>query len=369
MFSRLKIRSNEIRNRLTRITENEPLSLLSTVLIIFLDLFVLVNLFNGLDNQSKQLTSPGEFIPYVCRDIVIDKNWVDENKISELSNLVLKDQRSYWELDLDNEAKHPICEDLYVKIKAMKGNKSLITYFDERDKLVKRYNSYDDYQKQINSTAREILNDIAAVDQKINALGEVNEFWTMIGKKSALSETLTKDLQVINFTYPVKRLAVRILFLIPVFVLLLLWNSRSMKRNRNLQAFVSSHLIIISLIPAFFELCQAVFDIIPHKIFRKLIEILEACNLIAIWYYVLIILAIFVSLLLIFFLQKKVFTREKLMRRRLEKKKCVDCGRPLSSQPAFCPFCGSAQKVICKNCNQDTFRGAAHCTQCGKEPF
>jgi len=107
IFSQLKMRSNEISNRLTRITENEPLSLLSIVLIVFLDLFVLVNLFVGLNNQTKQLTSPDEYIPNVCREIIIDKNWVEENKMSELSNLILREQRSYWELEPDKKRSTP----------------------------------------------------------------------------------------------------------------------------------------------------------------------------------------------------------------------------------------------------------------------
>jgi hypothetical protein len=368
IFSQIKIRSNEIGNRLTRITESEPLSLLSIVLIVLLDLFVLVNLFIGLNDQTKQLTSPDEYVPNVCREIIIDKNWVEENKMSELSNLILPEQRSYWELEPDKNEKHPICKDLDVKIRDMKSNKRLISYFDERDKLFKQYNSYDDYQKQIDPAVDKILTDIKDIDGKINTMDEVKGFWITVEKKVGLSETLTKDLQRINFTYPMKRLGIRILFLLPVFVLLFFWNSASIRKNRYLQAFISSHLLIVSLIPAFFEVCQAVFDIIPRKLLKKVMEFLESWNLIAIWYYILIVLAVLLSLFFIYILQKKVFTKDKLMRRRLEKKKCIDCGRPLPYQIHFCPFCGVSQKLTCKNCHQETLQGATFCTHCGKEP-
>jgi len=251
----------------------------------------------------------------------------------------------------------------------MKSNKSLISYFDERDKLVKRYHSYDDYQKQNNPSVDKILTDIKAIDERINTLDVVKGFWFTVEKKGVLAETLTKDLRRINFTYPIKRLVIRLLFLLPVFVLLFIWNSTSIRKNRYLQAFISSHLLIVSLIPAFFEVCHAVFDIIPHKLLKKVMEFLESWNLIAIWYYILIILAIFLSLFLIYILQKKVFTKEKLMRRRLEKKKCIDCGKPLPYQLLYCPFCGVSQKLTCKNCHQETLQGATFCIHCGKEPF
>jgi len=368
IFFQFKMRFNEVSNRLTRITENEPLSLLSIVLVILLDLFVLVNLFIGLNEQTKQLTRPDEFIPNVCREIIIDKNWVEENRIQELSNLILQQQRSYWEIAPDKKDKHLICKDLYATINEMKSNKSLLAYFDERDKLVKRYNSYDNYQKQKNPEVDKILSDIKGVDEKINALTVVKGFWAIVGKKGTLSETLTKDLRRINFTYPIKRLALRILFLLPVIIILFIWNSASIRKNRYLQTFISSHLLIVSFIPAFFEVCQAVFDIIPHKLFKKVMEFLESWNLIAIWYYILMIAAILLSLFLIYILQKKVFTKERLMRRRLEKKKCIDCGRPLPHQLHFCPFCGGSQNSTCKNCHQETLQGASFCTHCGKVP-
>ena len=205
IFSQLKTRLSEISNRLTRITANEPLSPLSIGLVVLLDLFILVSLFTGLNDQTKQLMSPDEYIPSVCREIIIDKNWVNENRISALSNLILQDQKSYWEIVPDNKYKHPICKDLYATIEDMKVNKELISYFDERAKLFKRYSSYDSYQKQINPEVDKILSDIKDIDKNINALDVVNNFWVTIEEKGALSETLTSDLRRINFTYPIKR--------------------------------------------------------------------------------------------------------------------------------------------------------------------
>ena len=105
--------------------------------------------------------------------------------------------------------------------------------------------------------------------KRLIALDVVKGFWGKIEKKVTLSETLTSDLRKINFTYPIKRLGLRILFLLPVIILLFLWNSASIRKNRYLQTFISSHLLIVSFIPAFFEICQAVFDIIPRKLFQE----------------------------------------------------------------------------------------------------
>lgn len=367
MRLRLKTRFSEISARLTRITENEPLSMVSIGLVVLLDLFILVNLFNGLNEQTRQLTSPEAYIPTVCRQIVIDKNWVAETKMQDLSQLILRDQRSYWEPLPDRKDKHPICQDLDAAITKMKDDKTLLAFFEERDKLVKRYRSYDSHQKQTDPEADKILADIRLIDEKINAVPVVAGFWATVEARSALSETLTKDLRRINFTFPLKRLAVNILFLLPVIVILYLWNSASIRKNRYLQTFISSHLLIVSFIPAFFEVCRAVFDLIPHRLLREIMAFLELWHLTAIWYYLLMAAAVAAALFLIYLFQKKVFTKERLMKRRLEKKKCIDCGRPLAQTLPFCPFCGGSQQATCPHCRQETLQGASFCTRCGRK--
>jgi len=365
MRLRLRTRFTEISTRLTRITENEPLSMVSIGLVVLLDLFILINLFNGLNEQTRQLTSPEAYIPTVCRQIIIEKNWVEETRGQELSQLILRDQRSYWEPLPDRKDKHPICRDLDAAITKMKGDKTLLAYFEERDKLVKRYRSYDSYQKQTDPETDKILADIRGLDEKINAVPVVAGFWAAVEAKSVLSATLTKDLRWINFTFPLKRLAVNILFLLPVIVVLYLWNSASIRKNRYLQTFISSHLLIVSFIPAFFEVCHAVFDLIPHQLFREIMAFLESWHLTAIWYYLLMIAAVAAALFLIYLFQKKVFTKERLMKRRLEKKKCIDCGRPLAQALPYCPFCGGSQQATCPHCRQETLQGASFCTRCG----
>jgi hypothetical protein len=367
IISELKMRSREISSRLTRIAENEPLSRLSIALVVLLDLFVLFTLFTGLSEQTKQLTSPDDYIPSVCREIIIDKNWAAERRIPELSRLILQYDRSYWEIKPDKKDKHPICKGLCTTIKEMQDDKTLIAYFDERDKLIKRYDSYDNFQKLKNPEVDKILAGIKSIDEKINALVVVKGFWATIEKKGALSATLIKDLQKINFTFPMKQLLLRLLFLLPVIAVFYIWNSANIQKSRYLQTFISSHLLIVSMIPAFFEVCQAAFDIIPRHLFKKVMEFLESWNLIAIWYYILMMVAVLLSLFLIYILQKKVFTKERLIKKRLEQKKCIECGRPRVHPVQFCPFCGSSQKLTCINCQQETLQGAPFCIRCGKK--
>ena len=67
------------KNRLTRTGTKEPLNFLSIIILIALDIFVLINIFQGLDFQTKQLTSPREAIPYACQNFT-NKNYNNQKE-------------------------------------------------------------------------------------------------------------------------------------------------------------------------------------------------------------------------------------------------------------------------------------------------
>jgi hypothetical protein len=65
----LKIR--RFQQRLTRL-DREPLGKAALVIVLFLDLFILISIFDGLGAHTAQLTSPSDYIPGLCRDMVLD---------------------------------------------------------------------------------------------------------------------------------------------------------------------------------------------------------------------------------------------------------------------------------------------------------
>lgn len=357
----------DFHKRLTKIKDSEPLSPLSFILIIFLDIFILVNIFIGLNNQVEQLVSPEEYIPSICRDIIINEKWVEENRINKLSNIILNQYRSYYYSEEDKNPKHPICVKIIERLEQFKKNEKLIELFKDRDKLITKYNSYDSFQKENNSNVITILRRIEFTNNKINNNSEVKKFWEIINEKTKLSKELSSDLRKANFIFPIKRLLIEFLFLIPLLFIFIFWNNKSIKKGRHLQIFISSHLIVVALIPVFFEICHAVFEIIPKKILKTFIEFLESLKLIAIWHYILTIIAILITLFLIYFIQKKVFNKERLIKRRFIKKQCINCGKKINYEIEFCPYCGNNQKIKCKNCNNLTFKGCNYCTNCGSK--
>jgi RNA polymerase subunit RPABC4/transcription elongation factor Spt4 len=168
------------------------------------------------------------------------------------------------------------------------------------------------------------------------------------------------------FWHPVKRLGKQMVFLLPLFAVFYFWSNTSIRKNRGIQTLVSSHLLVVSFIPIFFKIIDTVYDIIPKKLLKNLMDLLESLRLVAIWHYFVIALAVAAALFLIFIFQKKLFSREKLIERRIAKGQCQECGKHLPAGSAACPFCGFVQFRSCSSCGKLTLVYGKFCRECGK---
>jgi hypothetical protein len=129
---------------------------------------------------------------------------------------------------------------------------------------------------------------------------------------------------------------------------------------------VSSHLLVVSLIPVFFKLVELVYDILLRKLLRHLVELLELLRLVAIWHYLLIGVAVLAVLALITLFQRKLFSCEKMMQRRIAKGQCQQCGLRLASDSRYCTACGMDQYRVCESCNELTYVHGKYCRPAGR---
>lgn len=399
MFTILKDKIGKIRNNLTRLGENQPVSKAAFVIILFLDIFILVSIFNGLDEHTRQLTSPDEYIPYTCRQIVIDSRWNQTNRLANLTDIILPYSTSYYPIEEKKKDIHSICKPYQEQIEKIKKDKDLVRIIETRRKrlqeskelesaIAELKGAYDtalleniaekkgrrtditeirqEIQKK-SSALNSLRAQIAAIENKIDQTESIQTLWTKLASISELEhEQLKIDLRRLNFWFPVKKLGMQMLFLLPLFAVFYVWNNASIRKSRGVQTLVSSHLLVVSFIPIFFKIIEAVLDIIPKKLIRKLIDLLESLRLVAIWHYLIIALAVAASLFFIYIFQKKLFSREKLIERRISKGQCQNCGKHLPPKSRTCPFCGFAQFKPCPECGKPAHVHGKYCWECGK---
>lgn len=400
MASALREKVQRFRQRLTRL-DNQPLGKAALVIILFLDLFILISIFDGLGAHTAQLTSPDEHIPALCRDVVLDADWNPTNRLDRLARLVSKYHTSYFLPDprVERQPLHAVCAPLVRAFKAVRDDEALarnlrdLVKLDQetrelRAELERVKGAYDTalleaiaraqkMEARVTSLRQEIADKTRAMDELVHRqrlLGEtieqherVRELYALVaGVAEADRQTLRDDLRRLNFWYPVKRLGMEMLFLLPLFLVFYVWNARSIARNRPFQALVSSHLLVVVLIPVFFKVIELVYDILPRKLLRQVIELLESLKLVAIWHYLLIGVAVLTALALIYLFQRKLFSRDKLMQRRIAKGQCQHCGLHLPAGSRYCTACGADQYRTCAGCNELTLLHGKYCSACGR---
>jgi ribosomal protein L40E len=400
MLISIREKANRFQHRLTRL-DNEPLSIAALVVILLLDFFILLSIFDGLADHTGQLTTPDQYIPPLCREIVIDADWNPTNRLGHLATIVSKYHGGYYMPDEADEKKtqHAVCAPIARAFKAIREDEGLSRSLiethklsqetrDLRSELERMKGAYDTSLLETIAKKRQAETNVASIQkevaEKTRALNElvrkqqlleaslerdlrVHELFTLaVGVSEGDRKALRDDLRRMNFWYPVQRLGMEMLFLLPLLLVFYYWNSKSIAASRPFQTLISSHLLVIVLIPVFFKLMELLYDIIPRKLLKKIIDILESFKLVAIWHYLLIGAAILVALALIYLFQKKLFSREKLMQRRIAKGLCQACGQRLPPDSRHCPACGAGQYMACKHCHEPTHVHGKFCRACGQ---
>jgi hypothetical protein len=248
VIGRIKDRLSRIKTNLTRL-DDQPISKAALVVILFLDIFILTSVFNGLDEHTRQLPAPDDYTPYSCRDIVINRDWNPTNRIDNLSSIIISYSNSYYRIEEKKKDRHPVCAPFLDLLDQIKNDKELAAVFEERGKLDREAKElqrkigdlkggYDtsllktiarqkegqanvdqikkDLQEKTN-TLNTLRGQIDALELKINGDGKVRLLWERLqGLQQTDRERLRADLRNIYFWYPIKRLGMQMIFLLPL---------------------------------------------------------------------------------------------------------------------------------------------------------
>jgi RNA polymerase subunit RPABC4/transcription elongation factor Spt4 len=387
-----------IKTHLTRL-DDQQLGKAALIIIVLLDIFILIAIFNGLEEHTKQFSSPYEYIPNACREIVINRHWNPTNRTDNLSQIIVSSSTSYYQIEEKKKERHPVCVAYVDLFDQIKNDKVLTSIFEDRHKsereakelqrgidnlkgaydtsLLETMAKQQESQTKVDATKTDfqqkanalniLKNRIVSLEQTINGDAKVKLLWEKLQDlREQDRQKLVTDLRRLNFWYPVKRMGMQMIFLLPLFAAFYAWNSSSIKKSRGVQTLVSSHLLAVSFIPIFCKIIETIYDIIPKILLKKIIDLLESLKLVAIWHYLVIALAVAAALFLIYIFQKKLFSHGKLIERRISKGACQQCGKHLPAGSQACPFCGFAQFKTCSDCSNLMHVYSKYCRECGK---
>ncbi|MCV3213345.1 hypothetical protein OGM63_07370 [Plectonema radiosum NIES-515] len=390
----------------SRTINNEPLNKVSLIVIIVIDIFILINVFTGLDDISKWHLNPTQVYPCYSEwknyraETAKDKDY-EILKLSLTYNTQLPSlQQTYQQPQAGHLGKvSEICLNYAT-------DKDQIKNSDEKQQIIKtivrkeadissleQTNSniraqYDSTllekiagqvpKQSINSVRAEkakqeldqnsrkisnLKNEISNLKNVLLAKPESVNFIALL-KDNDKFTAVEKGYQQASFWYPSIQLAFQSLFLLPLIVVALSSYKFAQKRGYGLISLISWHLLVIFFIP----LLLKVFEFLQiGAIFKFIFDIVSTLfgGLLFLISYVYVLLIPLIGFGIIKFLQKIVFNPKVQAASRVQKSRCLNCAKKIQHHDVYCPHCGYYQYVECQNCHNLTYKNLPNCKHCG----
>ncbi|WP_138497812.1 hypothetical protein [Nostoc sp. PA-18-2419] len=392
--------------RKSRTINNEPLNKVSLIVIILVDIFILINVFTGLDNISRWHISPTEAYPcYSEWQNYRVKNTKDKDyEIVKLSfpyspNNQFSFQQSYQQGEIAHLGKvNQIClkyGEYKDKINNQQNQQIIKTIEQKQEKISNLEQTNRNIRAKYDSTLLEkiagqsreqSINQVGAEkakqqldqnDRQISTLRQENSnlqkdlvakpestsFLSFIRDENQFTE-VEKGYQKALFWYPSIQLGFQSLFLLPLIIIALLVHRFAQVRGYGLISLISWHLLVIFFIPLIIKVFEF-FQI--GAIFQFIIDIIAPIfgGLLFLINYIYILLIPLIGFGIIKFFQKFVFNAKVQAANRVQKSLCLNCAKKIRHRDRHCPHCGYYQYLECENCHLLTYKHLPYCKHCG----
>jgi hypothetical protein len=406
MFSFVKRLFRQLIRRSTYIHQ-ESINVASIIIIILVDIFVLFNVFSGLQNIAQLPLSPQEEFPcfsaYQTYQTSKQKGTFDFNAATieniiyttnEFSSLPVQTKlgrlgKISKQCDEITRFSSEINSESNIKLKAsIKQDRTAISNLNQEIATLQR--QYDStllekiagqsQKKSINQASAEqtkpkIDADKAKISDKKKLILEkqtklVNQAssaaYIKLLSDGSTYQGLEHHYHSAQFWYPNKQLLLQTLFLLPLISLSYFVNAYATKKRKGVVALISWHLLLIFCIPLlikFFEFIQ--FGNLLASIIEGLTALLG--GLLFITSYLLILIIPLSGFGLIKFLQKFVFNPKLQARNRIQTSHCINCNFKMMAGDRFCLSCGFDQFLNCPSCHEKTYKFTRFCKHCGHD--
>jgi hypothetical protein len=405
MFARIRRLLSQFFSK-SRTINNEPLNKVSLIVIILIDIFILINVFTGLDDISRWHLSPTQAYPcysewqnYRTRTTK-DKDYeIVKLSLPYYQNNQLSFQRNYQQAEvghlgkvsktclqyadykdkINNPEKQQIIKTIdqkQAKISALEqANSNIKAQYDStllekiagqnREQSINQVSAEKAKQtlEQNNRQISTLKQENSSLKNELLAKPESISFIACIKDENQFRE-VDKGYQQASFWYPSIQLAFQSLFLLPLILIALLVHKFAQARRYGLVSLISWHLLVIFFIP----LIVKIFEFLQiGAVFKFLFDIISALfgGLLFLINYVYILLIPIIGFGIIQFFQKFVFNAKVQAASRVQKSCCVNCAKKIRHRDPYCPHCGYYQYVECQNCHNLTYKHLSYCKHCG----
>jgi hypothetical protein len=405
MFTTIRHGLNQFLNK-SRTIKNEPLNKVSLIVVILVDIFILVNVFTGLNDISQWPISPAQSYPcyeqweryqnqtfpnkhYEILRQEISANTDRKNSLEEVFrqgekghlgsvNSVCLTYAQYQDKVNYSDNQKIISSIDQTNLKVNNLEQANQTIRSEYDSTLLEKIAGQTPDKSINQTSAEkarqqltendfkikdLRQEISDLKQQLLNKPESIKFISFLNQKESFN-TVQKGHANATFWYPSIQFFFQALFLVPLIAIALLVHNSAQKKGYGLIALISWHLLVIFLIPLVlkvFEFLQIGF------IFKLLFDFIQKVfgGLLFLISYLYILVIPLIGFGIIKFFQTIVFNPKGQATNRFQKSRCIHCAKKIRPQDSHCPHCGEYQYVECGNCHELTYKHLPYCKHCG----
>lgn len=393
--------------RKTHVIKDEPLNRVSLAVILVIDLFILVNVFTGLDDIGRWPISPQQAYPCYS-EWQSYRQQAEANRDFNLLQPIASDewriQESSYRDNVTQTAERHLGEVADVCLRyadyqdqiATPANRQIVRTIAAKNQEIHQLTAANqEIRDQYDST---LLEQIAGqpADQSINTVEAAQARQTLEDNNAAIAtlQAEVRDLQTelvnqpesqdflafvqsadqfaiaemgyerASFWYPSRQLFFQGLFLLPLIAITSSIHRTSQRRGYGLVSLMTWHLLVIFSIPLVIKLFQALQVGVLFSLLFDLASSLLG-GLLFLVSYVYILLIPLLGFAIIKFSQRFIFNPQVQAANRVQKSRCIRCACKIQAGELHCPHCGYEQRQPCPHCHGLTYKHLPHCVHCG----
>ncbi|VAY86773.1 hypothetical protein MNB_ARC-1_1029 [hydrothermal vent metagenome] len=389
--------SKDIKNDLLSFRD-EPLSGLSALLLIILNVFIFTNIMIGVDVEMDKAPKVSYYYPNDC-----NKHF---NKIQIKYKGFNSDIYSRHNYTYTINGKSKYCRELNKKIEvftsksSFKINSELIKTIQNQQKINKKslnqilgnYNTrlFETIASMPNNSkfknAKNVYDAIVRDNEKLeNKLKSIPSITTLNGYSDYVEYIkINKNIffetkKLYKFWQPFKAYMHMLIFIVPLFFFFSFFYYRTKKKQLKGQIYnpiikiISANVSFLLLLPFIWHTIILIYDFLPKTFLKNIIEFLVDIGLISLLnYFAIFLIAIFFGGL-IYYIQKRTLRLKKKIpsnkkyQKLISWSQCFNCELKINYTNKHCPFCGIKLHQNCKSCNNQMVIHEKYCPSCGNE--
>lgn len=394
---------------------NKKLGLLSIIMVIFFDIFFLVEMWNGIDNQGPYAVRPDLIIPFECEkayDLLAKPNSTG----SDVIQLIEIFNYDYYTKKLDQYKFEHIkyttndCSLVFNKVNdfvTRNGDKfnrirstndeivsaendvmnfkrqhadylsELSAWAPNKDRISKMPTNISETYKELTWKVDWLKYDLAAQKDELYRQADIQyllEMW------KTRKESLIQMKEDVVFWYPVKQTLYQMIFVIPVFIITLMLYRLSLRKQYLILKSLSANAAFFSWVHALILLFSLIYWILPKRLLKNIYDWLVINWFVVIWDYLIVVILIAIFGVAIYFIQEWLDARKEIQETLRAKKAmedllinrkqnmlngmCYSCTTVFEKGQQFCLNCWSKLVEKCTNCENEFFVTHDFCDKC-----